>query len=471
MTETEHNTPQKTTKGRVKIHVRVTYIIVLAVILVICSFHAFKQLTNSVSATIRINTVSSADGKNPDGSPFTIMDLFQDDIMNRAAQKLDGKLTAEELRSHLSISDTMSGNSYTKLEQSIYNNQYEDTYFPTEYRITYSTITQEIENEGFIAQCECIWKSFSLPSKTEILHAVLESYQEYYAETYLDYEPLFDIDWTTVDSMDYYNRFEFMNDTLQRLNRFLEYKNNRSLSQHENHYDDLLVELSQGPAQNIKTYQAYITQNGVTSDRDELIRQFVYMQNLSEEENARKMQEYQVLREAVEMYDSTTTKVVFIPALDEEKAFYMNRTKVGLDYLSEKADAAKLDADSAAYSAQHYSYLQTCFADTYIVDENGNQTQTKNTPAQRTHADELYQRLKEEIQHLTKQTQLLTSDGNKTTQQDLVVSGPFRNVGIISVAMSSAKQFMLLLMAAYVVGYSVNAMFWKKSEGKMEEKE
>ena len=320
-------------------------------------------------------------------------------------------------------------------------------------------------------QCKCIWNSIFLPSKTEILHAVLESYQEYYAETYLDYEPLFEIDWAAVDSMDYYNRFEFMDDTIQRMKRFLQYKNDRTLSQYENSYDDLLMELSQGPAQNIKTFQAYITQNGITSDRDELIRQFVYMQNLSEEEHARKLQEYEVLKEAIEMYDSTTTKVVFIPALDDEKAFYMNRTKVGLDYLSEKADAAKLQADSAAYSARHYSDLQTCFGDVRVMDEHGNQIQTQNTSAQKMHADELYERLKGEIQQLTEQAQLLTSKGNQTTQQDLVLSGTFRNVGIVSVAISSAKQFMLLLMAAYVIGYSINALVRKETEGDTEEKE
>ena len=62
---------------------------------------------------------------------------------------------------------------------------------------------------------------------------------------------------------------------------------------------------------------------------------------LCEEENIRKTEEYNVLKEAIEMYDSTTTKVVFIPALDDSKEFYMNRTNIGLDYLSEKADAAK----------------------------------------------------------------------------------------------------------------------------------
>ena len=470
MTEMEHSTTSGTTRSsssrRGRIPVKLIFMVILALILAICATQAIFQLTNSVSATIRINSHYAADGRNPDGSPFSIMELLHDDVMNGAVEKLGGRLSAEELRSHLTISDTMSGNSFTRLEESIFNSENENTYFPTEYLITYSTISQQVREEGFLAQCKCLLASFSLPSHTEILSAVLRSYQEYYARMYLDHEALFEIDWAEVDSMDYYNRFEFMEDTVERLRRFLQYRNDRTLSQFNGSYTDLITELTQGPAQNIESFQAYITQNGITNDKDALLRQFAYMQNLCEEEHIRRIQEYQILREAIEMYDSTTTKVVFIPALDGEKAFYMNRTKVGLDYLSEKADSAKLKADSADYSAKHYAYLQTCFDK---ADENGDQPQDKNMPAQRVHADELYERLKAEIMDFAAQAQLLATDGNNSVQENLVVSGPFANVSVSGAAMSAAKSFVLLLMAAYVVGYFITAVFGKKTGADMGE--
>lgn len=452
-----------------KTSVRKAHVIILCVILVFCGIRAVFQLTNSVSATIMVDSVFSADGHNPDGTPFSIVELFHDDIMDRAVQKLDGKLSVQELRSHLTVSDTMTSNSFVKLEQSIFNGENENTYFPTEYLLTYSTITEQIRSEGIFAQCKALFRVLFLPPKAKILNAVLESYQEHYAETYLDYTPLFEIDWSVVDSMDYYNRFEFMDDTLQRLMRFLEYKNARSLSHAESNiatgYYDLMVELSKGPAHGINDYQAYVTQNGVTNSKEDLLRQFAYMQNLNEEENTRKMQEYDVLKKAIEMYDSTTTKVVFIPALDDNQSFYMNRTKVGLDYLSEKADAAKLQADSAAYSAKRYLYLQTCFGEEYIIDENGNRKQVKNTSGQRAHADELYENLKKEIQQLTTDAACLTADGKLTNQEELNVSDPFCGASIVGVGMSFAKRFVLLIMAAYVVIYAYMAVSKKKQKG------
>lgn len=456
------NMPNKGKKAHKKISAKMVYGIILLSIFAFCSVCAIQQLTNSVSATVMINSFFSADGKNPDGTPFNIMELFNDDVMERAVQKLGGKMTAKELRQHLTISDTMTNQSFAKLEQSIFNGEDENTYFPTEYLLTYSTISEQIQREGFFAQCESFFRSFFLPSKTKILNAALQSYKEYYGEMYLDYDSLFNIDWSVVDSMDYYNRFEFMNDIVWRLSRFLQYKNNQNISQKKTNVDtgyyDLIVELSHGPLKNIENYQAYILQYGVTIDKEDLLRQLAYMQELSEEEHARKKQEYEAIKEAIDLYDATTTKVVFIPALDGNDSFYMNRTKVGLDYLSEKADAAKLQADSAAHSAKQYAYVQTCFGEEYIIDENGEKKQIRNTPAQRAHAEELCESLKTDIQRLITELAAVNEKGKSANQEYLIISAPFAGVSLISVAFSTAKRFVLLCMAAYVVVYAVTAV-------------
>ena len=456
------NVPNKHKKVHKKLSAKMVYGIILLSIFAFCSVCAIQQLTNSVSATVMINSFFSADGKNPDGTPFNIMELFNDDVMECTVQKLGGKMTAKELRQHLTISDTMTNQSFAKLEQSIFNGEDENTYFPTEYLLTYSTISEQIQREGFFAQCESFFRSFFLPSKTKILNAALQSYKEYYGEMYLDYDSLFNIDWSVVDSMDYYNRFEFMNDIVQRLSRFLQYKNDQSISQKKTNVDtgyyDLIVELSHGPLKNIENYQAYILQYGVTIDKEDLLRQLAYMQELSEEEYARKKQEYEAIKEAIDLYDATTTKVVFIPALDGNDSFYMNRTKVGLDYLSEKADAAKLQADSAAHSAKQYAYVQTCFGEEYIIDENGEKKQIRNTPAQRAHAEELCESLKTDIQRLITELAAVNEKGKSANQEYLIISAPFAGVSLISVAFSTAKRFVLLCMAAYVVVYAVTAV-------------
>ena len=458
----EQNMPNEHENAHKKMSAKKVYAIILLSIFAFCCVCAISQLTNSVSATVMINSFLSADGKNPDRTPFNIMELFNDDVMERTVQKLGGRMTAKELRDHLTISDTMTDKSFAKLEQSIFDGENENTYFPTEYLLTYSTISEQIQREGFFAQCKSVFRSLFLPSKTKILNAVLQSYKEYYGEMYLDYDSLFNIDWSVVDSMDYYNRFEYMNDVVQRLARFLEYKNGQNISQNKTNVDmgyyDLIVELSHGPSKNLENYQAYVLQYGVTISKEDLLRQLAYMEELCEEENARKKQEYDVLKDAIDLYDATTTKVVFIPALDGNDSFYMNRTKVGLDYLSEKADAAKIQADSAAHSAKQYAYIQTCFGEEYIIDENGEKKQIRNTPAQRARADELCESLKTDIQRLITDLAAVNENGKSENQEYLVISAPFAGMSLISVAASSAKRFVLLCMAAYVVTYAITAV-------------
>ena len=467
MTEAEQKTAQKT-PGKIrkmwnKLGIKVIDVIVVVLILAVCGIYAAHQLTNSVSAAITVNSVYAANGQNPDGTSFDVMELLHDDVLNRAVEKLGGEMTVQELRSHLTVSDTMSGNSYSQLQQSIQNGEEENTYFPTGYQVTYSIVSEQIRNEGLAAQCKSLFRSFVLPSKTEILSAVLVSYQEYYEEKHLHYDALFDIDWSAADELDYYNRAEFMDDTVLRLLRFLYDQSSAHVMQSEvndsTSYYDLIVEMERGLNQSIGNYKAYVIQNGVTNHRDELLRQFAYMQDLYIEENTRAAQRYLVLRDAIEMYDSSTTRVVFIPALDGEKSFYMNRTKVGLDYLTAQADDTKLKADTAAYVANQYADLLEAFGADDVLN-----SQSRNTPDQKAYADFLYESIKAEIQRLAAEAELLAEEGNKVNQENLKVTEPGRSMGMVGVAMSSAKRFVLLLMAAYVIIYPIRMLSGRKEQ-------
>lgn len=476
MTEAEQKTVQKTPgkirKNWKKLGIKVIDVIIVAFILVVCGIYAVHQLTNSTSAAIMVNSTFAANGRNPDGTAFDIMELLHDDVLNSAAEKLDEKMTVQELRSHLTVSDTMSGSSYLQLEQSIHDGEEENNYFPTGYQVTYSIVSEDIRDEGIAAQCKSLLKSVYLPSKTEILRAVLVSYQEYYEQKHLSYDALFDIDWSAADEMDYYNRAEFMEDTVLRLQRFLNTRNSTHISRPEVNGStsiyDLIVESEQGPISSIKNYQVYVIQNGVTNDREELLRQFAYMQDLHKEENTRAAQRYLVLRDAIEMYDSTTTKVVFIPALDDEKSFYMNRTKVGLDYLTEQADDTKLQADTAAYEANQYAELLKAFGAGYDTPEDRTDSKSRNTPAQKAYADQMYESIKAEIQRLAAEAELLAKEGNRVNQETLRIGEPGRSVGMVGVAMSTAKRFVLLLMAAYVVMYPIRVVTGKKTQAEQE---
>ena len=459
---TENITPKKRGKycKRKRPDTRKTirgYLFAFTLVFLVCCLYAVFQMTNSRYVIVTINSASVSKGQNPDGSAFDIYEILSDEVLESASKKLGGKISAAELSRHLSVSDALTAGVNQQLKQSILDGEYENTYFPTVYRLTYTRVLGQ-DNLG--KQIRAFLQG-SAQSMDRTLEAVAESYQEIYAASYLTYDSMFEIDWASIDTMDYYNRAEALRTESMRILRFLEDRPNKASvaesSSEKLTYRDLSNDLRQLISVDIENHQAYIIQNSITKSRKELLRQFLYMEEIHIEEKERQTEAYLILDEAVDMYDSTTTKVVFIPALDQDDSFYMNRTKVGLDYLVENADAARLAADEAEHNAKYYQYLQSCFA------ENVTPTQS-----QIAHTDAIYLSIREELEDLMGSVKLLLKESNQTENEGIKVSNAEMSAGIVGVGMSFAKRFAILSMAAYVLICIPSVLFRKKRAGSEE---
>ena len=436
------------------------YVLIFALIFTFCCLRAVFQMTNSRSVTITINSASVAKGQNPDGTAFDIYQILSDEVLSAASKKLGGKISAAELRQHLSVSDALRAETNQQLKQSILDGEYENVYFPTVYSLTYSAVSDGVGKEGVAQQIWTCVKAMSGYDMNRILETVAESYQAFYEDSYLTYDAMFRIDWEHIDTMDYYNRAEALRTEAMRMLRFLQDKsaeNNGADTSTNLTYNDLENGLWKLISSDIENHQAYIIQNNITKARKELLQQFRYMEEIYKEEKERQTEAYLILDDAVDMYDSTTTKVVFIPALDQDNSFYMNRTKVGLDYLVESADAARLAADEAEHNAQYYQYLQTCFAAAITPKQN-----------HITHADAVYQSIKERIEELNGSVKALLAESNQSENEGIKVSNVAMSAGIVGVGFSFAKQFVILSMAAYVLICISSVCFRKKHEDDQE---
>ena len=436
------------------------YVLIFALIFTFCCLRAVFQMTNSRSVTITINSASVAKGQNPDGTAFDIYQILSDEVLSAASKKLGGKISAAELRQHLSVSDALRAETNQQLKQSILDGEYENVYFPTVYSLTYSAVSDGVGKEGVAQQIWTCVKAMSGYDMNRILETVAESYQAFYEDSYLTYDAMFRIDWEHIDTMDYYNRAEALRTEAMRMLRFLQDKsaeNNGADTSTNLTYNDLENGLWKLISSDIENHQAYIIQNNITKARKELLQQFRYMEEIYKEEKERQTEAYLILDDAVDMYDSTTTKVVFIPALDQDNSFYMNRTKVGLDYLVESADAARLAADEAEHNAQYYQYLQTCFAAAITPKQN-----------HITHADAVYQSIKAQIEELNGSVKALLAESNQSENEGIKVSNVAMSAGIVGVGLSFAKQFVILSMAAYVLICISSVCFRKKREDDQE---
>lgn len=197
------------------------YLLAFVLVFTVCCLYAVCQMANSRSVTITINSASVSKGQNPDGSAFDIYEILGDEVLEAASEKLGGKITAAELKYHLSVSDALSAEANQQLKQSILDGEHENTYFPTVYRLTYATVPDKIGMDNPGNQFRAFFRG-TARSVDRILEAVTESYQEVYAASYLTYDAMFEIDWDSIETMDYYNRAEALRTESMRILRFLQ---------------------------------------------------------------------------------------------------------------------------------------------------------------------------------------------------------------------------------------------------------
>lgn len=339
-------------------------LICLIIIAVVAAVYVIAINSYSAYTTISASFSEIADGHNPDGSPFEIYEVLSDEVLKSACDKLDNKVDPETLKKHISVTGITTDGTFNTIRQKVLDGNDTYSYFPSRYTITYSIISDSIAADGVFASIAAVFKQLAMPSKTKILQCVADSYKEYYESNYVLTSEVFDIDWSKTKSLDYFNRASEINNILNRISRYLGKRYDEDVefvSKDGVSFGDLKDEAAGIMQNDIESYKSFVIQNGITSDRDKLLKQFRYVLNTNNDQAVRSRGEYAIMLDGISIYDPSITKVVFIPALDSENVFYMNRTKIGIDYLTEDASKANLAGDEAENNAHYYEYLISQF--------------------------------------------------------------------------------------------------------------
>ena len=339
-------------------------LICLIIIAVVAAVYVIAINSNSAYTTVSASFSEIADGHNPDGSPFEIYEVLSDEVLKSACDKLDNKVDPETLKKHISVTGITTDGTFNTIRQKVLDGNDTYSYFPSRYTITYSIVSDSIAADGVFASIAAVFKQLAMPSKTKILQCVADSYKEYYENNYVLTSEVFDIDWSKTKSLDYFNRASEINNILNRISRYLGKRYDEDVkfvSKDGLSFGDLKDEAAGIMQNDIESYKSFVIQNGITSDRDKLLKQFRYVLNTNNDQAVRSRGEYAIMLDGISIYDPSITKVVFIPALDSENVFYMNRTKIGIDFLTEDASKANLAGDEAENNAHYYEYLISQF--------------------------------------------------------------------------------------------------------------
>ena len=156
--------------------------------------------------------------------------------------------------------------------------------------------------------------------------------------------------------------------------------------------------------------------------------------------------------DGISVYDPLVTKVVFIPALDSENIFYMNRTKIGIDYLTENASAANLAGDEAENEAQYYDYLINQFS----AFENSDESVRKAADKQ---CDDITAKIDE---FLKKAVKVNDEYINTVSYESLSISDIGGGLGIVFSAVTVIKITVIWSAAFYVLWVIYSLLKGKK---------
>lgn len=409
---------------------------------------------NTSSMTISMTFSEIAKGCNPDGSPFDIYELMSEEVLSRACEKLDGKVDVETLTKHISVTGMTSDGSFNAIEKNVLDGNDTYSYFPSRYTLSYSVVSDAVKSEGRLAPFRAVAVQFGLPAKETVLQAVADSYKEYYEDKYILSDSFFEIDWTKTRSLDHFNRVTEMSNILNRLSRFLSARYDedvRYVTAEKISFGDLNSEALRISENDIEAYKAYIIQRGVTNDRSRLLKQLEYVKNAHEEQYSRSIGEYNSAMNGLALYDPQVTKVVFIPALDSENKFYMNRTKIGIDYLTEYADRARLAGNQEENSAHYYRYLLEQFGS---ADDNEEALRA---------AEEKSEAIIGKISTLSENAREVNREYIRdNSYEEVYISPVSRGHGLVASAVAVIKNIILFGCALYAIGWFISLLRYVK---------
>lgn len=296
------------------------------------SLKAIIQMNNGIM-TISINYPGAEKGLNPDGTRFNMFEITSDKVLERTLSKLNlPNITVEYLRSRINIYPIVPARINDRIK-AVRATGKEFTYFPNEYVLSYSQK-----------------KKFSPNHTRKLLETLFETYMEVFKENHTDRiillsENKFDLN--------YYEYIEIPDIFSSKANSIIDYltakkyENGSFLSTKTNvSFENLIDEYKRLNEIDIAALRAFVYTSRIAKNKQELVNKLQFDIDKLNIQYSKYLKENEVSKLGMQTYDSTIVYSLFIPSIDKNSDLYMNKTKTGLDYLTERALKAGVNAET-----------------------------------------------------------------------------------------------------------------------------
>ena len=324
---------------------RVPLIVVCILLAALLCTAQYQDSSRVASAQMTLNYSEASQGLNPNRTRFTTTDLTSDEVLQSTLYNagLEGQMTVEQLRKAITVEPT--------------------------------DVTNVSSSENYITT-SC---SISLQ-----LEEPCGSYKDYFMEHYGENQSVFSCTMPDYFDTEPYLRLKSLTLRANQLDRYLTARVSENKSYQDATTGNTFLSLSK-QIQNVINYeipriQAYILRGGLSADVSSLTAMLQYKLQIEQRDYQEQMSYYNSDNLCIGLYDESMSAIVMIPTLDENREFYMSRTKTALDTMASDADGALAEATS------HQDVITTT---QYVVQ----QMQTMSDPAGLTTVNAMLQEL------------------------------------------------------------------------------
>lgn len=306
--------------------------LILVLLFCLSSLHA-SMYTSRV--TLFLNYPEATKGLYPNQTRFNIYEFKSREVMEQALAYagLTGQVTPEQLAGCLTIRN---GNA-TDVTGSA-------TFICTSYRITY-TDRLRLERR----------------SASNMLSLICKAYKDLFFSKYTDNQAALSFSEDIPGTGEYLIELDQIRLKVGELSRYVSDR----LRQNKNFADPesgLSFAVLQQQLDNILQYDvenlaSFLLESGITADRDSLMAVLDHKIRMNTLRYDRAMAACRVDNEGIKLYDKSMSAVVMIPTTDENRRYYMSRTRTGLDTLANHADGQLVAATEARTEIEHDRYV------------------------------------------------------------------------------------------------------------------
>ena len=298
---------------------------------------------------LEMNYPGSEKGLYPDGSVFDISELVSDNILDNAKASLECKdISNDDLRNQIEIT-TQFSSSYLEQVFSIVQSDTNAVYMPTTFFIHYTQKNKFAKNEA-----------------RKLMINIADEYTKYFNERYSSKNDILkfsqdDYDFSSKDYPEIYTTFSNKLDSMLALLAEHEKERGNFVGKDGANIKTIYNELKDFRDVNLEKFNSFIVQAGVSKNNEKYIKSINYLIEDNKDKFKKTNNKSLIEKAALEKYDPNIIAIAFIPSIDASNDYYMNRTKTGIDDLTEQSYSDGINAAATLKEIERLNTLKEKF--------------------------------------------------------------------------------------------------------------